>query len=162
MPRFGFQTTVPKTFAKTEYFGRGPFENYADRKSGAMIGVYQSPSDQLTHAYVRPQENGNRTECRWISVAGDDGVGIFASRYPTIEASQPFSFSVWPYSFDNLKNALHTNELKPADNLTVNIDYGQMGVGGDDSWTDKALPMKQYQLNEAKIAWVFRLSSSRE
>ena len=162
MPRFGFQTTVPKAFAKTEYFGRGPFENYADRKSGAMIGVYQSPSDQLTHDYVRPQENGNHTDCRWISVAGDDGVGIFASQYSTIEASQPFNFSVWPYSYENLKNALHTNDLKSADSLTVNIDYGQMGVGGDNSWTDKALPMEKYRLNEGKIAWVFRLSSSKE
>ncbi len=162
MPRFGFQTTVPKTFVKTEYFGRGPFENYADRKSGAMIGVYQSPSDQLKHDYVRPQENGNRSDCRWISVAGDDGVGIFASQYATIEASKPFSFSVWPYSYENLQNALHTNDLKPADSLTVNIDYGQMGVGGDNSWTDKALPMEKYRLNESKIAWVFRLSSSKE
>ena len=162
MPRFGFQTTVPKAFAKTEYFGRGPFENYADRKSAAMIGVYQSPSDQLTTDYVRPQENGNRTDCRWVSVAGDDGVGIFASQYSTIDVSQPFSFSVWPYTYANLKSALHTNDLKSAEDLTVNIDYGQMGVGGDDSWSPKALPIEQYRLNEAKIAWVFRLSSSEE
>ena len=162
MPRFGFQTTVPKAFSKAEYFGRGPFENYADRKSGAMIGVYQSPSDQLKYDYVRPQENGNRTDCRWISVAGEDGVGIFASQYTMIKASGPFSFSVWPYSFENLKQALHTNDLEMATSLTLNIDYGQMGVGGDNSWTEKALPMEKYQLKEGKIAWVFRLSSSKE
>jgi len=162
MPRFGFQTTVPKAFSKTEYFGRGPFENYADRKSGAMIGVYQSPSDQMTHDYVRPQENGNHTECRWMSVAGDDGVGIFASQYSTIKASEPFSFSVWPYTYENLKKAEHTNELKPAESLTVNIDYDQMGVGGDNSWTLKALPLEKYRLNLGKIAWVFRLSSSKK
>ena len=162
MPRFGFQTTVPTAFDKTEYFGRGPFENYADRKSGAMVGVYQSPSDKLVHDYVRPQENGNHTDCRWISVAGEDGVGIFASQYSTIEASQPFNFSVWPYSYENLKKALHTNDLKSANSLTVNIDYGQMGVGGDNSWTNKALPMEKYRLNSGKIAWVFRLSSSKE
>ena len=162
MPRFGFQTTVPKAFSKTKYFGRGPFENYADRKSGAMIGVYQSPSDQLTHNYVRPQENGNRTDCRWVSVTGDDGVGIYASQYSTIKASQPFSFSVWPYSYENLKKAEHTNELETFENLTVNIDYGQMGVGGDNSWTNKALPMEKYRLNEGTIAWVFRLSSSQK
>ena len=119
-------------------------------------------ADQMTHDYVRPQENGNHTECRWMSVAGDDGVGIFASQYSTTKASEPFSFSVWPYTYENLQKAKHTNELKPAESLTANIDYDQMGVGGDNSWTLKALPLEKYRLNLGKIAWVFRLSSSKK
>ncbi len=161
MPRFGFQTTVPKSFAQAKYYGRGPFENYVDRKTGALIGVYESASDQLTHSYVRPQENGNHCDCRWMSVTGEDGVGLVASRYPNLKPSPAFSFSVWPYTWDNLNTAEHTNELKPAENLTVNIDYGQMGVGGDNSWTLKALPMEKYRLNSPTIQWVFRLSSRK-
>ena len=161
MPRLGFQTTVANMFSKTEYFGRGPFENYVDRKTAALIGVYQSPSDQLTHDYVRPQENGNRCDCRWVSVANESGVGLYVNRYPFLEKSTPFSFSVWPYAVENLRQAQHTTDLKRGDDLTVNIDYGQMGVGGDNSWTDKALPMEKYRLNEPNIQWVFRLSSKK-
>jgi len=152
MPRFGLQFTVPKSLSAVEYYGRGPFENYADRKSGAFIGKYQSASDELVHDYVRPQETGNRCDCRWMKIGGDN-------RSITATAVSPavFNFSVWPYSFENLKSALHTNDLKEADNLTVNIDYGQMGVGGDDSWSDKALPLTKYQLNEKTIHWEIKL-----
>lgn len=152
MPRFGLQFTVPKSLSAVDYYGRGPFENYADRKSGAHIGKYQSASDDMVYDYVRPQETGNRCDCRWMKIGGDSSSITATAVSPSV-----FSFSVWPYSFENLQSALHTNDLKESDNLTVNIDYGQMGVGGDDSWTDKALPLPKYQLNERKIEWKIKL-----
>jgi len=154
MPRFGLQFTVPKSLSAVQYYGRGPFENYADRKSGALIGKYQSASDELVHDYVRPQETGNRCDCRWMKIGGGD-----SSITATAVSPSAFNFSVWPYSFENLKSALHTNDLKDSDNLTVNIDYGQMGVGGDNSWTDKALPMPKYRLNEKTIHWEVKLTA---
>lgn len=154
MPRLGLQFTVPKSSSSVEYYGRGPFENYADRKSCAFIGKYESASDELIHNYVRPQENGNRSDCRWMKIGGDDG-----SIVATAISPPTFGFSVWPYSYENLKTALHTNDLKESENLTVNIDYGQMGVGGDNSWSDKALPLEKYRLNERSIKWQIKLKA---
>ena len=154
MPRFGLQFTVPKTLTSVEYYGRGPFENYVDRKSAAHVGRYQSPSDQLSFDYVRPQENGNRCDCRWMTMTGD-GTTIKATPvFPSV-----FSFSVWPYSFENLRSAGHTYDLEKGELLTVNIDFGQMGVGGDNSWTQKALPMNKYRLNQRPTNWTIKLSS---
>ena len=151
MPRFGLQFTVPQSLSTVQYYGRGPFENYADRKSGAFIGKYESASDAMVYPYVRPQETGNRCDCRWMKIGGDVSITAHAIS-PSV-----FNFSVWPYSFENLKSALHTNDLKPGDNLTVNIDYGQMGVGGDNSWSQKALPLEKYQLTERSIEWKIKL-----
>lgn len=157
MPRFGFQFTVPKTLKQTRYHGRGPFENYVDRKSAAFLGVYQSPSDEVKHDYVRPQENGNRSDCRWIEMATDAGTGIrFIASSAAGTETHPFGFSVWPYSAEVLATAAHTSDLEPADFFTVNVDYAQMGVGGDDSWSQKALPMKKYQINDAEIQWTLQ------
>ena len=154
MPRFGFQFTVPKTLSSVEYYGRGPFENYVDRKSAAHVGRYQSPSDQLCFDYVRPQENGNRCDCRWMKMSGED----ISFKATPVDPSL-LSFSVWPYSFDNLKSAGHTYDLEKGELLTVNIDFGQMGVGGDNSWTDKALPMDKYRLNQRLINWTIKLTA---
>lgn len=154
MPRFGLQFTVPKSLSKTHYYGRGPFENYADRKSGALLGRYESPSDKLVHQYVKPQENGNRCDCRWMEMSGDN-----LTVKATAVSPEVFNFSVWPYSYQNLLSAAHTKDLKTTDYLTVNIDYGQMGVGGDNSWTEKALPLQEYRLNERSIQWTVNLSA---
>ncbi len=152
LPRTGMKFTVPKALSLVQYYGRGPFENYADRKSGAMIAKYQSASDALVHNYVKPQENGNRSDCRWMKIGSQNSSITATGVSPAI-----FNFSVWPYTYETLESATHTNELVPADVFTVNIDYRQMGVGGDDSWTDKALPMKKYQLTERKIDWTIKL-----
>ena len=154
MPRFGFQFTVPEIFDTVEYYGRGPFENYADRKSGAFIGKYLFENDELIHDYVRPQENGNRCDCRWMTLSGRDQKIKVTPMVPEV-----FSFSVWPYSFENLKSAGHTYDLKKGEVTTVNIDYGQMGIGGDNSWTQKALPLNKYRLNEKPINWTIKLSA---
>lgn len=154
MPRFGIQFGVPKSLSQFEYYGRGPFENYADRKSGAHVGRYRSAAADLIHNYVKPQENGNRCDCRWLNITG-------AERSINVTGVSPaiFSFSVWPYSFENLQTAMHTNELESSADQTVNIDYGQMGVGGDNSWTDKALPLEKYRLNQRVIDWTVKLSA---
>ena len=154
MPRFGFTFEVPTALSKARYYARGPFENYVDRKTAALIAIYESDSDALAYDYVRPQENGNRCDCRWLELSGATPAGMKISGSP----EQPFSFSVWPYTFENLKTARHTNDLKIGETLTVNVDYGQMGVGGDNSWTPKALPIKKYRLNEPSIDWSFSLS----
>ena len=145
IPRVGLTFTVPKT-DKVSYFGLGPWENYADRATGAMLaphtasiglvsgladpatGTIAYPKDRLNpDNYIEPGEQGYRTNCRRLAV-GD----------VTVEAvNAPFGFNVWPYPQTMFEGKKHQWELKEADELTVNIDAVQMGVGGDDSWGAK-------------------------
>lgn len=130
IPRFGMQTSVNKTYNFIEWFGRGPHETMWDRKTGAMIGIYSSKTEDLVHDYVRPQENGNRSDVYWFSVEDENKKGIRVSDF----SGTLLNFSVWPYSMDDLDNAAHINELPRRDFNTINIDYKQKGAGGDDSW----------------------------
>ena len=96
------------------------------------------------------RKNGNRSDCRAASV-NMGAVTLLAEGRPK------FNFSVWPYSMDNIENANHTYDLKSDGTYTVNLDYQQMGVGGDNTWSPKALPLKKYQLTDREITWELSL-----
>ncbi len=138
LPRFGMQLAIPAEFKNITYFGRGPHENYIDRKASAFVSRYQTDIEHFTHNYTRPQENGNRTDVRWLALADDKGAGLLLSGQPLL------SVSAWPYSQQELEAAKHTNELPQSSSITVNLDDAQMGVGGDDSWG--ALPYPEYSV----------------
>ena len=151
VPRVGLQMALPDAYDTVTWFGRGPQESYWDRKSGAAVGRYsQSLSDVVT-GYVRPQENANRTDTRWVAFTRGDGGGLLAL------ADSLLSVSAWPYSQEDLTEASHTYELPERDFTTVNLDYKQMGVGGDNSWSEKARPMPKYRLSESTYAYGFTL-----
>jgi len=149
LPRFGMQTALPSEFYLLKWYGRGPQENYWDRKTGAAVSVYSGPVEQLVHNYVRPQENGNRTDVRWAALTNDKGAGLLVVGMPLL------NISVWPYTMEDLEQAEHTNELPRRDIITLNIDYKQMGVGGDDSWG--ARPHEEYRLPAKPYSYSFRL-----
>jgi beta-galactosidase len=134
LPRFGMQMAVPAQFNKLTWFGRGPQENYWDRKTGAALGLYSGNVNELIHRYVRPQENGNRSDVRWMALTDPNSVGLVAVGMPTID------ISAWPFTMQDLEEAKHIHEPPPAETITVNLDYRQMGVGGDDSWGARAHP----------------------
>ncbi|MCP4761588.1 MAG: DUF4981 domain-containing protein, partial [archaeon] len=123
MKRFGMQMEVPKQFNNVSWFGRGPHENYWDRKSGSPIELHSAKTDELKFDYVRPQENGNRCDVRWLKMTDDTGFGLAAIGIPLL------NFSIWPYSQEDLDEATHINELPKRESLTVNLDYKQEGVG---------------------------------
>ncbi len=125
--RLGMQTTLNKELVKFQWFGRGPHESYSDRKTGAAVGIYSSTVDDLIHEYVYPQENGNRTDIRWVSVTDNEGKGFKI----TDTDGNFLNFSSWPYTMEDLEKAEHINELPRRDETTFNIDYKQRGVGGD-------------------------------
>ncbi len=125
--RLGMQTTLNKNLKNFKWFGRGPHETYEDRKTGAAVGIYTAQINDLIHDYVYPQENGNRTDIRWVSVVDDNKKGIKIST----EGNSLINFSSWPYSQEDLENAEHTHELPRNEKLTFNIDFKQRGVGGD-------------------------------
>ncbi len=144
MPRFGMQMEIPKEFNSMEWYGRGPHENYWDRNTSAAVDVYSGLVEELDFDYIRPQENGNKTDVRWLTLQNKKGMGLLIVGMPTL------SVSAWPYTQLQLENANHPYEINYSNGITVNIDYKQMGVGGDNSWGAKThekytLPAKEYE-----------------
>jgi beta-galactosidase len=150
LPRFGMQMAVPAALSTMTWLGRGPHENYWDRATGAPVGRYTGRVADLVHDYVRPQENGNRTDVRWVALTDASGAGLLASGLPLL------GVSAWPYTMEDLEKATHVNELPRRDTITLNLDHRQTGVGGDDGWG--ARPHAEYTLDGAKAyAYRFRL-----
>jgi beta-galactosidase len=101
--------------------------------------------------YVVPQENGNRTDVRWMYLSGKNSTGLL------VVADSLLSMSAWQYTELNIQNARHTNKLTDAGFITLNIDLVQMGVGGNDSWSDVAAPLDQYQIPAKDYSYSFYL-----
>ena len=135
IPRIGHQLTMPAQFVNAYWYGRGPWENYNDRKSGATVGIYSEIVDQPTHQYIDSQENDNKTDVRWAAWLNSKSIGLMAVANDTLEVS------AWPYTMEQLEKATHPYQLPDKCELvTVNIDLGQMGVGGDNSWGARTHP----------------------
>ncbi len=132
IPRVGMKMAMPQGFENIQWFGRGPWENYSDRKTAASVGVYSTSLSTQVLPYVSPQEYGNRTDTRWLAVRDPDGYGLLVSGDPL------FEFSVLPYWPEDLtlgeRGAKHPPDVLKRDYTCLTIDYAQMGVGGDDSW----------------------------
>ncbi|MDR0505657.1 MAG: DUF4981 domain-containing protein [Dysgonamonadaceae bacterium] len=143
MPKFGTCWIISQSLEHLTYYGRGPWENYIDRKSSAYTGLYQSTVNEQFHPYARPQENGNKSEVRWFSLTDVKGRGL------KITGIAPLEFSALHYSIADLdpeteKKQYHSGELEKRKEIYLNIDYGQMGVAGIDSWY--SLPLEQYRM----------------
>ncbi len=150
LPRAGVTFTLPRGYSHVKWYGLGPWENYRDRATGALLGVYQAevglvkglagesgtieyPADRLNpDNYTEPGEQGYRTGCRWVEFSNDEG-----SRVRITAMNAPFGFNAWPYSQLSLERAKHQWDLEDEGEITVNIDAAQMGVGGDDSWRSR-------------------------
>jgi len=132
IPRFGMRMLVPKGFSQLDYFGRGPHENYIDRKHSAHVGLYKSAVSEQYVPYISNGENGNKTEVRWLTLSAADGSGIKISGIPSID------FSALHYSQEQLdreeRDGAHTFDLEKSEQVFLNVDWKQMGVGGDNSW----------------------------
>ncbi len=151
--RFGMRMEVPKDFSQVQWYGRGPHENYWDRKTSAFIGLYANTVWDQYEKYASPQENGYKTDVRWVALTGKHGIGLLAVGSPTI------CFSALPYSTEDLtqesRGTKHPTDLQERDFIQLNIDYGQTGVGGDNSWG--ARPLENYTLFPKEYSYTFRL-----
>lgn len=150
LPRYGMTMELPGEFSNMSWFGRGPQESYWDRKTGAAIGVYEGSVWDQYHPYIRPQEFGNKTDVRWMVLKNEDGLGLL------IVGDNPLSMSAWQLLYKDIEHKAkhepnkHAVDIKPRDLVTFNIDYKQMGVGGDNSWGAKVhdeytLPYQNYE-----------------
>ncbi|KRD08936.1 beta-galactosidase [Flavobacterium sp. Root901] len=152
IPKVGMQMGIQRKFDQISWYGKGELENYIDRNSGLTVGKYSLPINDFLEHYVKPQENANRTEVRWMSfTTPQKNKGLLV-----VKDNQPLSMSAWPYTQENL-SAKHTFDLKDPGFLTVNIDLIQMGVGGNDSWTIVAQPLEQYQIPAKDYQYSFYL-----
>lgn len=153
MPRFGMRLQLPKEMENITFYGRGPWENYADRNTASFIGVYnQKLAEQFTSNYIRPQENGYKTDVRWVSFTNQQGYGV------KFTGVQPLCFSALPYLAEDLdpgitKKNQHPSDLNERNFISVNIDLNQRGVGGDNSWG--ALPHESYLLKSKKYSYSY-------
>ena len=123
LPRVGIQMVLNQSFDQVKWYGRGPFETYPDRKTGAKIGTYSGSVAEQYVPYLIPQENGNKTDVRWTTLQNTQGLGV------KISASEPFNFSAQNVQSDNLSRAWYPFQLKPFDGVTLNLDYALSGVG---------------------------------
>jgi beta-galactosidase len=152
IPRVGMQWKLRPELRNVEWYGRGPHESYQDRKAGAALGLWQSTVDEWVHPYLRPQENGNRTDVRWLTLAGKGGrVLRIAALGPPINAS------AWPWTQEDLEETTHAYQLHNRDFVTLNIDYGQTGLGADTTWGARAY--EKYRLPAQRgCHYAFRIS----
>ena len=154
IPRIGMQMTLPVNFDRFQWFGRGPQGNYWDRKTGYPVDYYKGSVMEQYYPYVRPQEFGNKTDVRWAALTNETGIGLMAAGMPhlSVSASHFINDDIDP----GLEKAQrHTTDVKKRDLVTFNIDYKQMGVGGDTSWG--ARPHDEYMLYPGNYSYSFRL-----
>ena len=155
MFRFGMQLPMPKKYESVEYYGRGPVENYSDRNHNTLLGIYRQSVDEQFYPYIRPQENGTKTDIRWWRVLDSSRSGL------QVVADAPFSASALHYTIESLddgveKDQRHSAEVEEADITNLLIDKAQMGLGCVDSWG--AWPLPSYQLPYGDYEFTFILS----
>ena len=160
LPRVGMNLVLPAGFDEMSWFGRGPFGNYWDRKTAAFVGRYAGSVESQYVPYVRPQENGNKTDVRWVAITSDNA-GLLAVGAPVLEVeahhNNPEDFETPGAGFVDREQTInrHISDIVPRPFTWVALDLHQIGVGGDDSWG--ARTHDEYRLTEQSYTYSFRL-----
>lgn len=155
MLRFAMTTAVDKRYQNMKFYGSGPHENYSDRNNSNQVSTYQGKVSDFEFDYVYPQENGNRTGVRYLSLNSAKGAGIQFIALDTMETS------VWSYTFENLNEATHLNELEEAEVFTVNLMSAVRGVGSSGTWGTITLPTEAYRMLDKEYSLGFIILPSK-
>lgn len=155
MFRFGMQMQMPRSFDKVEYYGRGPVENYIDRKSNTNLGLYRQSVAEQFYSYIRPQETGTKSDLRWWKTLNATGRGI------QVVAAEPFSASALHYTIESLDEGLfkqqgHSPEVEEADLTNFCFDLIQAGLGCEDSWGRIARPEYQVPYGDYEFTFILK------
>ena len=146
MPKFGMRMRLPKEFTQIKYYGRGPWENYPDRKRSAFLGIYEMPLSEYETEYIHPQDNGNRCDIRWFEISSEKSENSEYSDYVLrIEGCDPLCIRAWDYGEEDLEGVRHPNDINRGRFVNLNIDLNIHGVGGADTWGKRTLP--QYTID---------------
>ena len=152
MPRLGLHFYLNQELKNINWVGRGPFENYPDRKAAAHFGRYDSTVAEMYEPYISPQENGNRTDVEKVAFYDKSGAGLLIT-------GAPFNFTANPFSPEELTRSkwgdLHTYDLKDSGKISLCLDHFQMGLGGIDSWLSK--PLDKYLIQPKNYSFKFQL-----
>lgn len=163
--KVGMNMQMPREFEQMTWYGRGPWENYWDRKTASFVDIYSGTVAEQYFEYMRPQENGNKTDVRWMTITNRDGKGLKFEGLPLVEVSAHHNIMEdfeSPDRSDGRQDPSikpvhrHVNDVKPRDLTSVNIDYKQMGVGGDNSWGGQT--HLKYRLRDKKYEYGFKIS----
>jgi beta-galactosidase len=139
IPKFGMRMRLLANMNTVEWYGRGEFENYPDRKSAALVGIFTMPLEAFVTDYVVPQDNANRGDVRWLQLKSTSGEGLLFT------GLQPLNFRAWPYGEEDIEGNTHNFKLPHRDFVNLNIDLNIKGVGGNDSWG--ARTMEKYTID---------------
>ena len=154
MFRFGMLMQMPYTMEKSNYYGRGPIENYSDRKDCMRIGVYTDDADNQYFPYIRPQESGTKSDIRWWKQTDATGLGL------QVKSCTPFYASAIHFDTEELddgvdKEQRHSFDLKKSKYTNLFLDSAHMGVGGENSWG--AWPLEKYRVHYGNKTFTFTL-----
>ncbi|WP_371765394.1 glycoside hydrolase family 2 TIM barrel-domain containing protein [Massilia sp.] len=142
------------------WYGRGPYESYADRKTGSALGLYAGKVADQYHGYIRPQESGNKTDVRWFRLQGADGAGIRVDA-----ADGPIAFNALAFPYEDLylrpRGTWKSSEIAPHGDGSVLVDMVQAGVGGDTGWSLDGRPHVKYRIPLAPASYRFVLAPVR-
>jgi beta-galactosidase len=131
LPQFGIRMALPPDMQELSWYGRGPHENYCDRKTNCFLGSYAMPLEEFITPYIHPQDNANRMDIRWMEFAGDIRLRIVGEG--------PLQIRAWSYDEEDLQQATHNHALPRRDFITVNVASVVHGVGGNNSWGARTL-----------------------
>ena len=154
IPRVGVRLSMPGRFENMTWYGRGPHENYCDRNTSAQVDQYESTVAEQYFPYIRPQENGYKTDIRWMTLTDETGFGLMFDGMPQFSGSA-LQNSIEDFDQGTRDNYRHINDIVPHDTVFVTIDMKQMGVGGDDSWGARPLP--KYRIPAGDYNFRFRI-----
>jgi beta-galactosidase len=148
LPRFGMQAVLVPGFERLRWYGPGPEETYVDRRA-RPVGVYDTTVSANYFRYSQPQETGNKVEVRWATITNGTGAGLFAAGLPLV------SVNALHHSAEDMDQANHHHHMKARAETFLNLDWRQMGLGGDDSWG--ALPLEKHRIKAVPLSYRFRL-----
>jgi beta-galactosidase len=142
LPRLGLWFGLPAGFEEIQWYGRGPHESYADRKEGARMGLYRGTVDEQYVPYIMPQENGNKTDVRWVALRNRQGEGLL------VVGEKPLNISAHHYTAQDFTLAQHTHELKRRAEINLNLDHAHAGLGsasvGPETLPQYQVPAQEY------------------
>ncbi|WNJ16896.1 glycoside hydrolase family 2 TIM barrel-domain containing protein [Pontibacter sp. G13] len=150
-PRIGTYWLLDHSYEMMDWYGRGPHEAYWDRKHGARLGRYAGTVSEQYVPYGFPQENGNKADIRWMSLTNPQDQGLL------ISGPELLNVSAHHYTQKNLEEATHPYQLERGPFLTLNIDFQQQGLGGDDSWSPRTHP--EFQLSGDHYRYAYRIKA---
>ena len=153
--RIGLRFNAPARLNQIKWYGRGPHESYADRQTGAALGLYEGALADQYHDYIRPQESGNKTDVRWFHLTGASGAGL------QVTGKQPLSVNALPFPYEDLYHRAHgerhSSDIVAHGDGSVLIDAIQAGVGGDTGWNLDARPLVKYRVPLKPLSYAFTL-----